>query len=219
MADKKKGDKKNGNTLVHDTICLTVITLVAGVLLGGVYTLTKKPIEKQDEIKKQQAYEAVFAGASFEEDAGIDSKREAFNEQIDAGKISAGGSTLSDVTLSEVLRAKKDGEDAGYVVTCSGKGYGGQVTIALGIDSEGTIQGIQITDCADETPGLGQNSQNKDWNSQFIGMNKEQDIQVVKDGTGSVQNGSIDAISGATITSKAVTAAINGTLQFIGTLE
>ena len=49
-----KDEKKSGNTLVHDTIALTVITLIAGILLGGVYTITKKPIEQQNEKIRQR---------------------------------------------------------------------------------------------------------------------------------------------------------------------
>jgi len=110
------------------------------------------------------------------------------------------------------MKAKVDGKDAGYVVSCSGKGYGGAVSIALGIDEKGEIKGIQITDCSNETPGLGQKSSDKEFNGQFVGTNASQDLNVVKDGT-------INAITSATITSKAVTRAIDGAFQFISSLE
>ena len=217
MANKK--EKKSGNTLVHDTIALTVITLVAGVLLGGVYTMTKKPIEEQNAKTKAQAYAAVYQGADFVEDKDINAKLADYNEELSAGKIQKSGETLSDVEISEVMKAQVDGTDAGYVVTCLAKGYGGSVTLALGIDGDGAVKGIQIMDCSDETPGLGQNSTNKDWNSQYVGMNTTQEIAVVKDGSGSQEGGTINAISGATITSKAVTRAVNGTLGFIASLS
>ena len=47
-------NEKSQNTLVHDTICLFLITLIAGILLGGVYMITKKPIDKQNEKTKQE---------------------------------------------------------------------------------------------------------------------------------------------------------------------
>ena len=220
MANKEKNvEKKSGNTLVKDTIALTVITLIAGILLGGVYTMTKKPIEEQNEKKKAQAYAAVFEGAEFVSDDGINEKLAAYNEELAAGKIVKANETLSDVVISEIMKAQVNGADAGYVVTCAAKGYGGNVTLALGIDAEGNIQGIQITDASNETPGLGQNSTSTDWNSQYIGMNTSQEVAVVKDGTGSAENGSINAISGATITSSAVTRAVNGTLSFIASLS
>lgn len=211
---------KEKSTLVHDTICLFVITLIAGILLGAVYTITKKPIEDQTEKAKQEAYAAVYDGAEFVSDNKINKALEDFNSNLAAGKVSSESmGSLSDVVISEVLKAQVDGKDAGYVVTCSGKGYGGAVTMALGIDAEGVIQGIQITDCSNETPGLGQNSTSKDWNGQYVGTNSSQDLNVVKDGSGSADAGTINAISGATITSSAVTRAIDGTFQFVASLQ
>lgn len=211
---------KEKSTLVHDTICLFVITLIAGILLGAVYTITKKPIEDQTEKAKQEAYAAVYDGAEFVSDDKINKALEDFNSDLAAGKVSSESmGSLSDVAISEVLKAQVDGKDAGYVVTCSGKGYGGAVTMALGIDTEGVIQGIQITDCSNETPGLGQNSTSKDWNGQYVGTNSSQDLNVVKDGSGSADAGTINAISGATITSSAVTRAIDGTFQFVASLQ
>lgn len=217
MANNDK--KKSGNTLVHDTIALTIITLVAGVLLGGVYTMTEKPIEEQNAKTKAEAYAAVYEGAEFVEDSNITKDLEKYNEDLAAGKVQKSGETLSDVVISEVMKAQVDGADAGYVVTCLAKGYGGSVTLALGIDGEGAVKGIQIMDCSNETPGLGQNSTNSDWNSQYVGMDTTQEIAVVKDGTGSAESGTINAISGATITNKAVTRAVNGTLNFIASLS
>ena len=211
---------KEKSTLVHDTICLFVITLIAGILLGAVYTITKKPIEDQTEKAKQEAYAAVYDGAEFVSDNKINKALEDFNSNLAAGKVSSESmGSLSDVVISEVLKAQVDGKDAGYVVTCSGKCYGGAVTMALGIDAEGVIQGIQITDCSNETPGLGQNSTGKDWNGQYVGTNSSQDLNVVKDGSGSADAGTINAISGATITSSAVTRAIDGTFQFVASLQ
>lgn len=213
-------NEKSKSTLVHDTICLFLITLISGILLGGIYQITKKPIEEQDEKTKQEAYAAVYDGAEFVSDNDVTSKLEAFQKDLTAGKITTeSGTDLSDVEISEVMKATVDGQDAGYVVTCSGKGYGGAVKVALGIDGEGNIKGIQIMDCSNETPGLGQNSSNEEWNKQYIGMNTSQDITVVKDGTGSTENGTINSISGATITSSAVTRAVDGSLLFITSLS
>lgn len=221
MANKENAEvKKEKSTLVHDTICLFLITLVSGLLLGAVYTITKEPIEVQTEKNKKLAYEAVYKGAEFEEaDGDLQKKLEDFNKDLVAGKVSSQSmGPLSDVVIAEVMKAKVDGKDAGYVVTCSGKGYGGAVEMALGIDAEGTIKGIEVTNCNNETPGLGQNAKSE-WNQQYKGAMSSQDLAVVKDGTGSVEKGTINAISGATITSSAVTRAVDGVFQFVATLE
>lgn len=213
-------NEKSKNTLVHDTICLFLITLIAGVLLGGIYKITKSPIDEQNEKAKQEAYAAVYDGAEFNEDKEITDKLTTFQKDLAAGKVQTESKQdLSDVEISEVLKAVVDGEDAGYVVTCAAKGYGGNIQIALGIDADGSIKGIQIMDCSNETPGLGQNSSNAEWNEQYLGMTTEQDVTVVKDGTGSKENGTINAISGATITSNAVTRAVDGTLLFVASLS
>lgn len=214
-----ENNEKSKSTLIHDTICLFLITLIAGVLLGGVYKITKNPIDKQNEKAKQKAYAAVYDGAEFKEDKTVSDKLAAFQKDLTSGKVQTESKQdLSDVEISEVLKATVDGKDAGYVVTCAAKGYGGNIQIALGIDAEGSIKGIQIMDCSNETPGLGQNSTDKSWNGQYLGMTTQQDVTVVKDGTGSKDNGTINAISGATITSSAVTRAVDGTLLFVASL-
>lgn len=202
-------NEKSGNTLIHDTICLFIITLVSGVLLGAVYMITKQPIADAEEKAKKEAYAAVYPDAGFSSDDEIDKKLEAFQADLAAGttKTESGGD-LSDVVISEVMVADK----GGYVVTVSGKGYGGAVKMALAIDGDGKIIGIQITDCTNETPGLGQNSSNEEWNSQYKDKTTADEVKVDKDG------GDISAISGATITSRAVTRAVNGALLFIASL-
>lgn len=210
------------STLVHDTICLFVITLISGILLGGAYMITKNPIDKQNEKLKQEAYAEVYSGATFEENKDVNKKLASFQKDLAAGKISSEAlGTLSDVELLEVLEAKVDGKTTGYVVTCTGKGYGGAVKMALGIegtDAKGSIKGIKIMDCTNETPGLGQNASGEGWNKQYVGMNISQDVSVVKDGTGSKDSGTINSITGATITSNAVTRAVDGAFQFIASL-
>ena len=209
-------DKKK-NTLVHDTIAIFLITLVAGVLLGGVYQITKDIIAQREEDATNEAYAAVYDGASFSEDADVTKKMDEFNEQLSDGKIeSAASYDLSDVVISNVRVADK----GGYVLTTAGKGYGGAVKVALGIDGDGKITGIQITDCTNETPGLGQNSTKEDWNKQYLEASSTKEAIVDKDkesAKGEVAE--ISAISGATITSRAITRAVDGAMLFIASLS
>lgn len=207
-------ENKEKSTLVHDTICLFIITLVAGILLGGVYYITKNIIAQREEDAKIEAYGVVYKDAKFTSDKNVNKELAKFQKALATGKT-ASGVDLSDVEIQEVMVADK----GGYVVTCSGKGYGGAVKLALGIDGDGKIIGIQITDCTNETPGLGQNASNAEWNKQFVGMTTQQDVNVVKDGTGKTEDGTINAISGATITSSAVTRAVDATLLFITSLN
>lgn len=102
-----------------------------------------------------------------------------------------------------------DGETAGYVFTTSSKGYGGTISVMTGIDADGRITGLQILSI-DETPGLGMNAKKDSWLSQFTG--KFGTLTVVKGDSASDEQ--IQAITSATITSKAVTDAVNQATQF-----
>lgn len=208
-------EKKN-NTLVHDTIAIFVITLVAGILLGGVYQMTKDIIKQREADATNVAYAAVYKDASFEEDAELTKKREAFNADLSDGKVeSASGYKLTDVEITDIRKADK----GGYVLTTSGKGYGGAVKVALGVNDAGEIIGIQITDCTNETPGLGQNSSKEDWNKQYKAATTAKEAVVNKDKEGAKgEVVEINAISGATITSRAVTRAVDGAMLLIASL-
>lgn len=209
-------ENKQANTLIHDAIALFIITLVAGILLGAVYMITKDPIAKAEEEATNKAYAAVYKDAEFASDDTLTEAVKSFQGDVAAGKIDA---AYTDVELIEARTASSGGSQAGYVVKVSGKGYGGAVTIALGITNEGEVLGIQILDASNETPGLGQNSTKEDWNGQYIGMTSDKTLSVVKDGSGSQDNGTINSISGATITSNAVTRAVNVALEFVASQQ
>ena len=209
-------ENKQANTLIHDAIALFIITLVAGILLGAVYMITKDPIAKAEEEATNKAYAAVYKDAEFASDDTLTEAVKSFQGDVAAGKIDA---AYTDVELIEARTASSGGSQAGYVVKVSGKGYGGAVTIALGITNEGEVLGIQILDASNETLGLGQNSTKEDWNGQYIGMTSDKTLSVVKDGSGSQDNGTINSISGATITSNAVTRAVNVALKFVASQQ
>lgn len=209
-------ENKQANTLIHDAIALFIITLVAGILLGAVYMITKDPIAKAEEEATNKAYAAVYKDAEFASDDTLTEAVKSFQGDVAAGKIDA---AYTDVELIEARTASSGGSQAGYVVKVSGKGYGGAVTIALGITNEGEVLGIQILDASNETPGLGQNSTKEDWTGQYIGMTSDKTLSVVKDGSGSQDNGTINSISGATITSNAVTRAVNVALKFVASQQ
>lgn len=209
-------ENKQANTLIHDAIALFIITIIAGILLGAVYMITKDPIAKAEEEATNKAYAAVYKDAEFASDDTLTKAVESFQGDVAAGKIDA---AYTDVELIEARTASSGGSQAGYVVKVSGKGYGGAVTIALGITNEGEVLGIQILDASNETPGLGQNSTKEDWNGQYVGMTSDKTLSVVKDGSGSQDNGTINSISGATITSNAVTRAVNVALKFVASQQ
>ncbi len=105
----------------------------------------------------------------------------------------------------------KSGSDTvGYVFETEGKGYGGTVRVMTGIDREGTITGIVILEHG-ETPGLGANAEKEAFRSQFQKKAPENGLQVVKFQTPG--EGEVEALTGATITTKAVTNAVNAAIE------
>lgn len=196
------------NKLVKDALVLTAITVIAGVCLGGVYEITKKPIADAQEAATQEPYKAVFAdAASFADLDGFDAAA--------ATKIAAdAGYTDDDITNCVV--AKNDaGEDIGYVITItSHAGYGGDITFSMGVTKDGTLNGYSITDIS-ETAGLGMKAKEDAFMSQFTGI-PAQILEVTK--SAKTADTEIEAISGATITSKAVTYGIDAGLAYYNSL-
>lgn len=193
------------NKIIKDALVLLIITLVAGAALGLVYEVTKDPIAIGAEKAKQEAYAAVFADATFEEDSNV------------TAKVKELGQTYDGALVTEVLVAKgSDGSVAGYVMSLTAKeGYGGAITLTMGVKADGTITGLTVLD-ASETAGLGAKCKEPEFQSQFPGKHGP-DMVVVKGG--GAKETEIDAISGATITSKAITKAVNAGLKFVTELD
>lgn len=192
------------NKMIKNTIILTAITLVSGILLGLVYEVTKDPIKAAQDDAKKAAFQAVIPdAASFEllPDFSPENAREILGEA---------GYTESDI--EEVANAlDASGASMGYVINVvSHKGYGGDIRISVGILSDGTVTGIEML-AINETPGLGMNAAEDSFKNQF--QNKQVTEFVVTKTKESGDN-MIDAISGATITSNAVTNAVNSALVY-----
>ena len=102
------------------------------------------------------------------------------------------------------------GKTAAYIFTESSKGYGGDVSVMTAIKPDGTVAGVAILDVSGETPGLGQNAAKESFFSQYIGLKKG--VSVLKNGA-KAENNEVDAVTGATITSTAVTRAVNKALD------
>ena len=184
----------NAKDILVPTISLLVICLVATALLALVNNVTKDKIAKQVEISEAAARIQVLPDAKEFEEVDMDGDKVTdYYEGIDA-----------------------NGETVGYVFNTIGeaKGYGGDVAVTVGIDTEGVITGIVPGDISNETPGLGQNAGKASWQAQFVG--ESGDLTVVKSDKAAQENtsdGKINALTSATITSKAVTSSVNVALD------
>ncbi len=189
-------------SMLKDALILFVITVIAGLALGGVYQITKDPIAAQEALASSNACKEVFSDASsFEVDPAFvaDDANAAYLKEY------------PDETVNDCLKAlSSDGSLLGYVLTVTThEGYGGDIKFMMGIRNDGTLNGISLLSIS-ETAGLGMQAEDV-LVPQFAGKNVTE-FAYTKDGATS--DSEIDAISGATITTNAVTNGVNVGLYY-----
>lgn len=199
---------KKEDSILRGALVLTLITLISGLMLGIVYFVTEKPIAAAKETAKQKAYAAVFPEADTFKSADTDAA--AMNEALQKNNLEGCSFTEAAAAVA------KDGKTAGYVLTVtSHEGYGGDIVISVGIAADGTVTGIQPLSIQ-ETAGLGMKATESAFKDQFAGKNVPA-FSYTK--TKEKGDDKIDALSGATITTNAVTNAVNGALVCFRELE
>ena len=177
------------STLVNMVLSLGVITVVAAAALAGVYTATKAPIEQAKAEKQKAAIGQVLPEISFNN-----------NPADEAADITVNGETVT------VFPARQDGEIVGIAVESHDtNGFSGNITVMYGFNPSGDITGYAVMQHT-ETPGLG--SKMEEWfrnpAHSIIGLNAAtSNLTVSKDG------GDVDAITAATISSRAFLRALS----------
>lgn len=168
------------------TIVLLVICVVSAALLGGTNMLTKDKIASIEAEIKAQAMQKVMAEAdSFSDSVVVDEK------------------------LEYSVAMDKDGNKLGYAFTVSDSGYGGEISVMVGIGTDGKVSKVEVIAADNETPGLGQNIKKSTFLDQFAGKNSK--LTVVK---GTAGDNEIQAITSATISSSAVTRTVNAAIEY-----
>lgn len=171
-------------------IILFLITALSALVLATVNSVTAPVIAQNNEKKQAAAMQIVMSEAKEFEQI----ENEAFDDKY----------------FGNVYKARdKSGEVIGYVALVSPNGYGGEISLVVGINADLTVSGIDVISHS-ETAGLGAKCDTDEFKSQFTG--KTGGIEVVKNGG---PENSIDAISSATITSKAVTQGVNFALETV----
>ena len=163
------------------TLALFLICLIATVLLALTNNVTAQTIAQNAVETANAARAEVLDAAAFTEDA-----------------------VEAQTGLTYCTGQNDNGETVGYVITSAAKGYGGDVKVMVGYDLSGTIVGFTILDCSNETPGLGQNSKKPEFMGRLIGKSGTLTVDKYSNDGQNVQ-----AITAATITSKAVVKAVN----------
>lgn len=193
----------------HDVLVLTAITLCSGLLLGLAHEATQGAIAAQAEQKRIASGKALFPDA--------EDFRSVKDWDADSFAQILADDGLDNTVVSAVDEAVgPDGSVLGYLVdVTNSEGYGGDIELLAGIETGSdtlTIGGISFL-AINETAGLGMKATESSFLSQFEGLKANQDGQITSGKSGASGDGVIDAISGASHTTGAVTKAVNGALK------
>lgn len=182
----------NGNVtkVIKLAVSLAIICMIAGGGLALTYGATEKKIEEQAREQEMKSNKAALPTVKSSDDF------KTRGDLADEGK-----KVYEDII--KVYEGTKNGQQVGWVMQVGPRGYGGPLVFAVGIDMKGKITGLSIIDNR-ETPGLGQNIEKPEFQKQFKGKSGDDALEVGKD---------IDAITGATISSRAVIEGAKGALQ------
>lgn len=180
------------NSILKLGLNLFVICAVAAGLLAGTNQITAPLIEQRNEQANNEARKTVLSDASE-------------FKLLDNSKYKSS----SDVEVVEVYEGLNGSDVSGYTIKVLPKGYGGEIELMVGIKVDGTISGINIGNMS-ETPGLGAKAQEEGFYGQYA-QKPATELSVIK--SGSAGETEIQAISGATITSKAVTTGVNAAVE------
>ncbi|NLB81100.1 MAG: RnfABCDGE type electron transport complex subunit G [Clostridiaceae bacterium] len=173
---------------------LFVITAVVALVLAIGNNITKDRIA---ELSKQTTAEAQLTVLGDKNNIDIKSSK-----QIEY--------TKPESSVTTITQYQTDDNSSVFAVACSPKGYGGEISMMVGVKDDLTVINISIIDNAKETPGLGSEVGNPEFSDQFIG--KGADIKVSKS---MPADNEIQAVTGATISSKAVTKGVNDALAAV----
>ena len=175
--------KKNREDIIKPVGVLLAICIIIPLALSVTNKVTAKKIAELENENSKKNMQSLVSADDFE-------------------KCSDGG--------IEYYTAIKGGDTAAYIFTESAKGYGGDVSVMTAVKPDGTVAGVAILDVSGETPGLGQNAAKESFYSQYAGLKKG--VSLLKNGA-KAENNEVDVVTGATITSTAVTRAVNAALD------
>ena len=190
--------KRKGDSYIKDALILLGITVILAGILVLVFNTTKKPIDEASKEGKLIAYKNVF-----KEYVDVDVR---YDDEL-SNKIKAYTPDNKDVRIEEgALIYDKSNKSLGRAYIVSTKGYSTQnnITMSIGFDENNVITSLEIVSM-NETAGLGANCTSDEFKGQFKGKSNELGVSSSK----TPGDDEISAISGATITSKAVIAGVN----------
>jgi len=185
--------------IIRPSLILFLVCAIMTGALAYVNGVTKPIIDENNKIAEQESLKNVYNDA------------ENFLDVKTGEALKTEGIDVSD-NIEKLYTAQKGGQSIGYVVSVFSSGYGGKMKILVGIDNDLNIKGISLVS-HNETPGLGANAANPKFTDQFLGKAPQKEFNVVK----RIPNddSEIQAITAATVTSKAVTKGVNEAVDLV----
>ena len=189
------------------TVTLFVTCLVVALLLGLVNGVTAGPIAVINQQKTQEAMLAVVS----DPDNTTFSEAPLENTQAMTDAAAAAGGTLGDV-----YEVQAGGAAAGYAVTVSASGSQGTIEMMVGVDAAGAVTGVSVVSHS-ETAGIGTKVIGNEPTASGVGVLDQFVGKSAADGTLTVGS-NVDAITGATVSTRGITTGVNAALAAIGAM-
>ena len=209
MSDQVKSKEKvhmDPKYIITLTVTLFVTCVIVAGLLGGVNAITKDKIAAINWEKTVQAMKAVVADPDNTE----------FSEAVENTAEMSEAAAAAGGTLDSVYEVLVGGENAGYAIKVVASGSQGNIEMMVGVDGEGTVTGVSIVDNA-ETAGIGSKVMANDALASGVGVLDQFQGKSAADGVLTVGT-NVDAITGATVSTKGVTAGVNTALGVAGVM-
>ena len=193
--------------IIKLTVTLFATCVIVAGLLGLVNIVTKDKIAAINWENTQTAMKAVVADPDNTE----------FSEALENTDAMSAAAKAAGGTLDSVYEVLVGGENAGYAIKVVASGSQGNIEMMVGVDAEGVVTGVSIVDNS-ETSGIGSKVMSNEPLSSGVGvLDQFQGKSAAADGTLTVGK-NVDAISGATVSSKGVTAGVNAALAVAGAI-
>ena len=209
MSDQVKSKEKvhmDPKYLLTLTVTLFITCVIVAGLLGGVNAITKDKIAAINWEKTVQAMKAVVADPDNTE----------FSEAVENTAEMSEAAVAAGGTLDSVYEVLVGGENAGYAIKVVASGSQGNIEMMVGVDGEGTVTGVSVVDNA-ETAGIGSKVMANDALASGVGVLDQFQGKSAADGVLTVGT-NVDAITGATVSTKGVTAGVNTALAVAGVM-
>lgn len=192
--------------IIELTLKLFVTCVVVAGLLGGVNAITADKIAAINLANTQAAMKDVV----------VDPDNTTFSDALELTAEMTGAASNAGATLAEAYEVQVGGASAGYAYKIVASGSQGSIEMMVGVDAEGAVTGVAIVDNS-ETSGIGSKVMDNEPTTNGVGVLDQFKGKSAADGTLNVGS-NVDAITGATVSTKGVTTGVNAALAVAGVM-